>query len=92
MYGYSLGRFTSPDPLMSSAEVGDAQSWNRYAYTGNNPLRYTDPTGMFIWVKRLGGALDDKQLRESLINEANEKTDPKKREKAIKRQIKRQME
>ena len=26
---------------------GDPQSLNRYSYTLNNPLRYTDPTGMF---------------------------------------------
>jgi len=25
------------------------QSWNRYSYTWNNPLRYTDPTGMYVW-------------------------------------------
>jgi RHS repeat-associated protein len=41
------GRFTSPDPLMASAHVADPQSWNRYAYAGNNPLKYTDPLGLF---------------------------------------------
>ncbi len=42
----SLGRFMSPDPLMASAHVGDPQSWNRYTYALNNPLRFVDPTGM----------------------------------------------
>ena len=42
----STGRFMSPDPLMASAHVGDPQSWNRYTYALNNPLRFTDPTGM----------------------------------------------
>jgi RHS repeat-associated protein len=42
----SMGRFTSPDPLMSSAKVWDPQSWNRYAYVRNNPLILIDPTGM----------------------------------------------
>jgi hypothetical protein len=40
------GRFTSADPLMASAETGDPQSWNRYSYALNNPLRYIDPEGM----------------------------------------------
>jgi RHS repeat-associated protein len=42
----SLGRFMSPDPLMASAKVWDAQSWNRYSYARNNPLLFIDPTGM----------------------------------------------
>jgi RHS repeat-associated protein len=46
-YSGAQGRFTSPDPLMASANVADPQSWNRYAYAGNNPLKYTDPLGLF---------------------------------------------
>jgi RHS repeat-associated protein len=41
------GRFTSPDPLMASAKVSSPQTWNRYTYGLNNPLRFTDPTGMY---------------------------------------------
>jgi RHS repeat-associated protein len=41
------GRFTSPDPLLSSGRPGEPQSWNRYAYTLNNPLRFVDPTGLY---------------------------------------------
>jgi RHS repeat-associated protein len=41
------GRFTSPDPLMASAKVSNPQTWNRYAYGLNNPLRFTDPTGLY---------------------------------------------
>ena len=41
------GRFTSPDPLLSSGRPDDPQSWNRYAYVSNNPLRYTDPFGLY---------------------------------------------
>ena len=39
-----LGRFNSPDQLAGSA--GNPQSWNRYAYVLNNPLRFTDPLGL----------------------------------------------
>jgi RHS repeat-associated protein len=45
-YAGTQGRFTSVDPLMASAHAGNPQSWNRYAYVGNNPLNSTDPTGM----------------------------------------------
>ncbi len=40
------GRFTSPDPLLASGRAQDPQSWNRYAYGRNNPLRFVDPTGL----------------------------------------------
>jgi RHS repeat-associated protein len=42
------GRFTSPDPLLTSAKLGNPQTWNRYSYAIDNPLRYTDPTGMYV--------------------------------------------
>ncbi len=38
-----LGRCLSPDSIVPNA--ANPQSLNRYAYVGNNPLRYTDPTG-----------------------------------------------
>jgi RHS repeat-associated protein len=50
LYDPALGRFLSPDPNVQFAT--DLQSYNRYSYAGNNPLRYTDPTGYF-W-KQLG--------------------------------------
>jgi len=45
VYDPTLGRFLSPDPNIQS--LGDLQSYNRYTYVLNNPLRYTDPTGYF---------------------------------------------
>jgi RHS repeat-associated protein len=42
------GRFTSPDPMMASAHASDPQSWNRYAYARNNPLKYVDPDGLEV--------------------------------------------
>jgi RHS repeat-associated protein len=47
-YSSAQGRFTSADPLLESAEVVQPQSWNRYLYVENNPLIYTDPTGLKI--------------------------------------------
>ena len=45
-YGSMQGRFTSPDPLLSSGSVEDPQSWNRYSYVLNNPLALIDPDGL----------------------------------------------
>jgi RHS repeat-associated protein len=38
-YSSPQGRFTSPDPLIGSAVNCSPQTWNRYAYGRNNPLR-----------------------------------------------------
>lgn len=43
------GRFTTVDPSMLSAVMANPQSWNRYTYALNNPLRYVDPNGE-LWV------------------------------------------
>lgn len=47
-YSNVLGRFTSADPDNAGAKTGDPQSWNGYSYALNNPLRYTDPTGLTV--------------------------------------------
>jgi RHS repeat-associated protein len=48
-YGSSLGRFTGVDPLLSSGDVANPQSWNRYIYTYNNPLNMIDIAGLWTW-------------------------------------------
>jgi len=46
-YEPRLGRFVSADTVVPN--LGNPQDLNRYAYTRNNPLRYTDPTGHCPW-------------------------------------------
>jgi RHS repeat-associated protein len=45
-YASTLGRFTSADPLLASGRTSMPQSWNRYSYVLNNPLKLIDPTGL----------------------------------------------
>ncbi len=43
VYDSASGRFTSADPFVQAPYF--SQSLNRYSYTFNNPLSYTDPSG-----------------------------------------------
>ncbi len=47
-YNKNHGRFTGVDPLLSTGSIYNPQTWNRYSYTLNSPLKYTDPSGMYI--------------------------------------------
>lgn len=44
-YSSTQGRFTGADEVWKDSHVGDPQSWNKYAYVRNNPLKYIDPNG-----------------------------------------------
>lgn len=45
-YSSTQGRFTSADPVkLTPQRMRNPQMLNLYAYTINNPLRYTDPDG-----------------------------------------------
>ncbi|WP_406329888.1 polymorphic toxin-type HINT domain-containing protein [Streptomyces sp. NBC_00203] len=43
MYDAKLGRFLSPDPLLTPY---DPQNLNAYSYSVNNPIAYSDPDGL----------------------------------------------
>jgi RHS repeat-associated protein len=45
MYDPFLSRMLSPDNFVQDAT--STQTFNRYSYANNNPLKYTDPTGEF---------------------------------------------
>lgn len=45
VYDPLLGRFLSPDNFVQAPD--NSQSFNRYSYCLNNPLKYTDPSGEY---------------------------------------------
>jgi len=58
-YAKNLGRFNSPDPLLSSGRIRVPQSWNKYSYVLGNPLKYSDPLGLYEYAD--GTSEDDKK-------------------------------
>ncbi|MFY9682135.1 MAG: RHS repeat-associated core domain-containing protein, partial [Candidatus Sulfotelmatobacter sp.] len=46
-YNPNQGRWVSPDPSgLNAVDPSNPQTWNRYAYVLNNPLRAVDPLGL----------------------------------------------
>jgi RHS repeat-associated protein len=45
-YSSTQGRWMSPDPYDGSYDFTNPQSFNRYSYVGNNPLSFSDPSGL----------------------------------------------
>ena len=53
VYDPAIGRFLSPDNYVQLPE--NSQSFNRYSYCINNPLKYTDPSGQIFGL--IGGLI-----------------------------------
>jgi RHS repeat-associated protein len=82
-YASGQGRFTSIDPLLSSGDIYTAQSWNRYAYAFNNPLRFIDPFGLYNWDASAGGSFTDDELRTRSKDKALSRRERKDAKKAL---------
>ncbi|MGB3442886.1 MAG: RHS repeat-associated core domain-containing protein [Actinophytocola sp.] len=54
-YDPDLGRFISVDPIM---DLTDAQQMNGYTYSNNNPVTFSDPSGLFLLEGDSSGAID----------------------------------
>jgi RHS repeat-associated protein len=46
-YNRWWSRFDQPDPYDGSYDLTDPQSFNRYSYVQNDPVNFTDPSGLF---------------------------------------------
>ena len=62
VYDATLARFNSSDPYIQAG--GRSQSYNRYAYVINNPMKYTDPSGYIF--KSFGKALYHQRIKPAM--------------------------
>lgn len=49
-YDPEVGRFIQADTMVAGSNGALASDLNRYAYAGNNPVVFTDPSGRFVFV------------------------------------------
>jgi len=73
----SLGRFMSPDPI--GGQKIDPQTLNKYSYVRNNPINFTDPTGLYT-------CKDDNnkcQTKEDIAFEKSRRQDLKSKDKDV---------
>ena len=78
-FGPSLGRFQTPDPIIiMKQKLRDPEQWNMYAYARNNPLRFTDPTGLYVCsgntdqCNAIQGALQNVQKAADVLAKGND--------------------
>ncbi len=63
-YDSKQGRFTQVDPIgMGASSLGSPQTLNLYTYCGNDPINYTDPSGLFFgslfkWIGKIFKAIN----------------------------------
>lgn len=68
-YNWGWGRFLSVDPARS-AKPKAPQSWNRYSYAADNPLKYVDRNGQYY---ELASAADRKFFVDAIASGTNNK-------------------
>lgn len=52
----SFGRFIQPYSIIP--DLANSQAWNRFSYSYNNPLKYTDPSGHAVMDVYTGPCMD----------------------------------
>lgn len=69
LYDPILGRFLSPDPFVQMPDL--SQNFNRYSYCLNNPLKFIDPSGEFLWIPVIIGTIAGSYMGGVVANEGN---------------------
>jgi hypothetical protein len=68
---FDYDMFLSADPNIQFAKV--QQSYNRYSYVSNNPLKYTDPTGYVIDIFEIfDDFIKDNETQKNKIQDENQ--------------------
>lgn len=70
---FNFGKFLTPDPFGPWAMTEDEkegfynepQKWNLYAYVTNNPLKFSDPTGLERYDSNTVNSADEKKIRDA---------------------------
>src|SRR5271165_2177112 len=75
-YSNVLGRFLSPDRYVASAGTSDPSSWNRYAYTRNDPMNRVDVSGRADCTPSAGVDFSVTDEEPAQINDDNDGSDP----------------
>jgi RHS repeat-associated protein len=71
-YDPNQARWTSPDPAgIAAVELSDPQSFNRYTYVRNRPLRYVDRLGLTCYARDGDGNITD-NIPDSDIDNADD--------------------
>ena len=68
-YDTDLGRFSQPDSIIP--DLSNPQSYNRYSYCVNNPLRYNDPNGQRPLTKAEKAALKRLARLQAMVSAQN---------------------
>ncbi len=53
-YNNATARFMSPDPSSGSTSPASPESWNKYSYVLNDPIRNNDPSGLYCMGPGIG--------------------------------------
>ncbi|GHH67792.1 type IV secretion protein Rhs [Kitasatospora indigofera] len=64
-YQPTTGRFLNPDPLLDPASP---QQWNGYAYSNNNPVNLSDPSGLIAYDPETGVTAGNTQQLQQTVN------------------------
>jgi RHS repeat-associated protein len=60
-YSVTEGRWLTPDPAgIAAVDITHPETWNRYMYVNDNPITFTDPTGLdCVYLSNSGESIEN---------------------------------